>query len=219
MATSAGPVEVLLWDCDGVLQHTRRDWWRHLDEVGGASFARRVFEAEQPALRGEEPLAVAMARACHEHEAATGQAPATSVADLLAVWEHVELDEGAVDVLQAVRRRGVRCYLATNQHDHRVRHMREVMGYDALVDGAFYSSVVGVKKPDEEFFERVLAALDLAGDESHRVGFVDDVPANVAAARRLGIRAVHHDPASGVAGLVTDLVPLVPGLGLSPGPA
>ena len=123
--------------------------------------------------------------------------------------EQFDLDPEAIAVLTAVRDLGVPCMLATNQQDHRVQHMREVRGYDDLVDGSYYSSEIGAMKPDRIFFERVLDDLGLSGD---RVGFVDDVPANVESARSVGIRAVLHDPASGAAGLVEDLTPLVPQL-------
>ncbi|NYF99527.1 hypothetical protein [Janibacter cremeus] len=49
-------VAVLLWDCDGVLQHGRFDWRERLDTAVAPGFARKVFEAELPALRGERSL-------------------------------------------------------------------------------------------------------------------------------------------------------------------
>lgn len=202
------PVEVLLWDCDGVLQHGRFDWRTRLDGAVRPGFARRVFEAELPALRGERPLRDVLEELLHV-EGRDGRHVPVSVEDLLAIWEQFDLDPEAVAVLTAVRELGVPCLLATNQQDHRVRHMREVRGYDDLVDGSYYSSELGAMKPDPAFFEHILQDLALPGE---RVGFVDDVPANVEAARGVGIRAVLHDPASGATGLVDDLTPLVPGL-------
>lgn len=204
---SPDSVEVLLWDCDGVLQHGRFDWRARLDDAAGEGFAERVFEAELPALRGERPLRQVLEDLL-EHEPTDGQTPVT-VEDLLDVWEQFDLDPEAVAVLTAVREHGVRCLLATNQQDHRVRHMREDRGYDELVDGSYYSSELGAMKPDPAFFEHILADLDLPAG---RVGFVDDLRANVDAAQRVGIRAVRHDPASGATGLVGVLEPLVPGL-------
>ena len=202
------PVEVLLWDCDGVLQHGRFDWRSRLDGAVRPGFARRVFEAELPALRGERPLREVLEELLRLEQEQSDHVP-ISVEDLLAIWEQFDLDPEAIAVLTAVRDLGVPCMLATNQQDHRVQHMREVRGYDDLVDGSYYSSEIGAMKPDRIFFERVLDDLGLSGD---RVGFVDDVPANVESARSVGIRAVLHDPASGAAGLVADLTPLVPGL-------
>ncbi|MGO1167039.1 MAG: HAD family hydrolase [Janibacter sp.] len=200
-------VEVLLWDCDGVLQHGRFDWRAHLDGEVVPGFADRVFEAELPALRGERPLR-AVLQDLLEREGADRHVPMT-VDDLLGIWEQFDLDPEAVAVLTAVRRHGVRCLLATNQQDHRVRFMRETHRYDDLVDGSYYSSEVGAMKPDPAFFEHILEDL---GVPAERVGFVDDVSANVAAARSVGIRAVRHDPASGATGLVRVLEPLVPDL-------
>lgn len=200
-------VDVLLWDCDGVLQHGRVDWRTRLDDAVRPGFAERVFQAELPALRGERPLRQVLEELL-AREAADGRVPVT-VEDLLDVWEQFDLDPDAVAVLTAVRGLGVRCLLATNQQDHRVRFMREEHGYDDLVDGSYYSSEVGAMKPDPAFFEHILEDLGLPAE---RVGFVDDVAANVEAARSVGIRAAHHDPDSGAAGLVRALEPLVPDL-------
>lgn len=212
LAPADRAVEVLLWDCDGVLQHARRDWGRYLDEIGGAGFAQRVFTAELPALRGERTMRAALT----ELLAAEESGPPVTVDGLLSIWEHVEIDDEAWAVLYEVRRLGVRCYLATNQHDHRTAFLRQ-KGYDARVEGGYYSCELGARKPEPAFFERVLADLRIAPAESHRVGFVDDLADNVETARRLGIRAVQHDPASGAAGLVSALAPLVPQLD-RPGP-
>lgn len=207
-------VDVLLWDCDGVLQHTHRDWWRYLDDIGGAGFARRVFAAELPALRGERPMREALTELLAAEAAERGGAP-MSVPELLSIWEQFDVDEDAWALLEEVRALGVRCCLATNQHDQRAAFMRRDKGYDTRVDGAWYSCEVGARKPEPEFFACVLADLGIPlGDAERvrRVGFVDDVVANVEAAAALGISAVHHDPASGVAGLRADLSALVPGL-------
>ncbi len=200
-------VEVLLWDCDGVLQHGRLDWRQQLDRTVGPGFAERVFEAELPALRGERRLRDVLEELL-DREAADRHVPVT-VEELLQIWERFDLDPEAVAVLTAVREHGVRCMLATNQQDHRVRFMREEHAYDDLVDGSYYSSELGAMKPNPAFFRHVLEDLGVPAD---RVGFVDDLPANVAAAESVGVRAVLHDPASGAAGLVEDLEPLVPDL-------
>lgn len=201
-------VEVLLWDCDGVLQHGRFDWRQRLDGAVRPGFAQRLFEAERPALRGERSLRSVIEDLLEAEREVHGEVSVT-VDDLLDIWEQFDLDPDAIAVLARVRELGVRCLLATNQQDHRVRHMREERGYDDLVDGSYYSSEVGAMKPDAAFFEHILHDLGVPAD---RIGFVDDVPANVEAARTLGIRAVLHDPASGAEGLVDGITPLVPAL-------
>lgn len=47
----------------------------------------------------------------------------------------------------------------------------------------------------------MLASLGVAPEDAGEVGFVDDSLPNVETALGMGIRAVHHDPASGVDGL------------------
>lgn len=201
------PVEVMLWDCDGVLQHGRLDWRRHLDRVVRPGFAHRVFTAELPALRGERSLRSVLDQLLEEERREHGEPPVT-VEDLLGIWEQFDLDPDAVDLLRRVRASGVTCLLATNQQDHRVELMRRVHGYDELVDGAYWSSQMGTMKPEPAFFEHILGDLGLPPG---RVGFVDDVPTNVEVARSAGIRAVHHDPRTGAKGLRRTLAPLLTG--------
>jgi putative hydrolase of the HAD superfamily len=189
----ARPVSVLLWDADGVLQHPRHEWAPRLDVWGGPGFAEAVFAAELPALRGEAPFREVLAQVLVDWPEATA-----SVDDLLGLWEQVDGDEEAVRLVRQVAASGVSCVLATNQQDHRKDYLRRVFGYDDVFARSFYSCDVGARKPEAAYFERVLEQL---GIPAERVGFVDDVEANVEAARQLGIRAVHHDPTSGVAGL------------------
>ncbi len=214
MGDPAGPLLAMLWDADGVLQHLTEglpDWEERLEAIGGPGFPEAVFRAEAPAMSGREPMRDALARVLRDHPRAT-----TTVEDLLALWETFEVDDEAIAVIGELRRTGVRCYLATNQHDHRTAYMRRTHAYDAWFDGVFYSNEVGAAKPSTRYFERVLAGvsrdLGAAAVDPRRVGFVDDLPENVAGAAALGIRAVRHDPASGAEGLRSDLARIGVGL-------
>lgn len=188
-------IEVLLWDADGVLQHGPVGWnWRsELDRVGGPGFARAVFEAEQPALRGLESMRDCLARVLWEWP----EVP-LKVDDLLGLWEMAAVDEAAFAYVAELRRGGITCHLATNQQDHRRAWMRDELGYDRLFDRTFYSSELGVAKPDPKFFELILADLDLPASA---VGFIDDASPNVETAEALGIATYHHPPTGGIAAL------------------
>ncbi|MFC7492567.1 MULTISPECIES: HAD family hydrolase [unclassified Knoellia] len=192
----ARPVRVLLWDADGVLQHPRHEWAPRLQAWGGAGFAEALFAAEIPALRGEAPFRSCLSALLREWPEVTA-----SVDDLLGLWEQVDPDDGALRLVRDVAATGVTCVLATNQQDHRKAYLRQRFGYDDVFERSFYSCDVGAMKPEAAYFERVLEALGIPQQDAGQVGFVDDMTANVATARELGIRAVHHDPASGVAGL------------------
>ena len=189
----ARPVSILLWDADGVIQHPRHEWAPRLEAWGGPGFGQALFAAELPALRGEVPFRDALAQLLVEWPDVHA-----GVDDLLELWEQVDCDDEAIELVREVAASGVMCVLATNQQDHRKAHLRRRFGYDDVFARSFYSCDLGAMKPEPAYFERLLEQLGVPAD---LVGFVDDNHANVATALELGIRAVHHDPASGVAGL------------------
>ncbi|WP_052667977.1 HAD family hydrolase [Nitriliruptor alkaliphilus] len=60
---------------------------------------------------------------------------------------------------------------------------------DDHFDEVVISGEVGLRKPDPAIFTLACARLEVAPEETV---FVDDLAANVAAARRVGMRAIHH---------------------------
>ena len=106
------------------------------------------------------------------------------------VWSHDGDRQQPVaathELLRALREAGLRCYLATNQAEHRGVHMRDELGYAGLFDGAFYSYEMGVAKPDPAYFRHIVEALGVPADQ---LLFLDDRPDNVESARSVGLRA------------------------------
>ena len=198
-------VRTLLWDADGVLQHGPIGWnWRReLDRVGGPGFAAAVFEVERPALTGHERLEDSLARV-------VAQFPGVplSVEDLLGLWEMASVDEQAFAYVTELRGRGIPCALASNQQDHRRAWMRDEWGYDTHFDHVFYSSELGVAKPDPRFFTTILEQLEAAPEE---VGFIDDSGPNIDSARSVGIATYHHLPRSGIAAMRSGVEALLAG--------
>ena len=91
------------------------------------------------------------------------------------------------DAAVIARDAGVRTALLSNSW--------AVDGYpDDLLDRTFddivISAAVGVRKPDREIFE---LTADRLGVDLGACVFVDDLDANVAAARSYGLTAIHHD--------------------------
>lgn len=89
--------------------------------------------------------------------------------------------------LAVVRSAGVRVYLATNQEHIRAAYLMGPLGLGEYVDGIFYSAMLGVKKPDAEFFHRVQAFVGLRGEE---LLLIDDSGQNIAAALEAGWQAL-----------------------------
>lgn len=91
-------------------------------------------------------------------------------------------------LLREARRQGVRTCLLSNSWGNSYPRETFADTFDAVV----ISGEVGMRKPEPEIFHH---ALELIGLPAHECVFVDDIEANVAAARELGMRGVlHQDP-------------------------
>ena len=191
-------VRAVLWDADGVLQHLPEGWEASMRPVVEGhvadldAFLAEAFAEERPALLGQADWLEVLPRLLQRWGIPQLYDRA------LEVWLTIVPQAEVRDLVSALRAEGVRCYLATNQTEHRGRYMAENLGYDALLDGSFWSYELGVAKPEPAFFT---AILDRVGLEPHEVLFVDDHLRNVEAARSLGLAAEHWHVDHGVLAL------------------
>jgi putative hydrolase of the HAD superfamily len=183
---SNAQVTAVLWDADGVLQRVpggveesmRPALQGRLDDVEG--FLEAAYWAERPALSGEVSWLDVLPGLLEKWGIRD------SYDDVVRIWLSIEPIAATHELLRALREAGLRCYLATNQAEHRGVHMRDELGYGGLFDGAFYSYEMGVAKPDPAYFDFILDALQVSPD---RLLFLDDRLDNVEAARSVGMRA------------------------------
>jgi epoxide hydrolase-like predicted phosphatase len=89
------------------------------------------------------------------------------------------------DALIDLRRQGVRTCLLSNSWSN--TYPRE--DWDEVFDAVVISGEVGMRKPEPRIFQH---ALDLVGLPGERCVFIDDIEANIVAARDLGIAGIHH---------------------------
>lgn len=122
--------------------------------------------------------------------------------DALDAWErNVGLvDPAAVALVRAVRAQ-VDVALLSNGTT-RLRRDLHVLGIDSEFDHIFNTAELGVAKPDVAVFALVAERLALDAAE---LAFVDDLPENVAGARRAGLRACVHEDLAGTAGFLRGL--------------
>jgi putative hydrolase of the HAD superfamily len=200
-APRVGNIAAILFDADGVIQRTRGQWRERFQQMLGReadleAFVAEVFAAEKPCLTGAEdfPSRLAALLARWDSDATVEQA--------LAVWTDIEVNHEMIDRIATLRLAGFACHLASNQFAHRARYMSTELDYRSVFDREFYSCRVGHAKPDEGYFEHILSELQLPGD---RVVFIDDIEPNVAAARRVGLRAIHFPANAGAAALAAHL--------------
>jgi len=110
----------------------------------------------------------------------------------MAHWPRVEAVEGVSDALTRLRGEWT-IALATNAADSREDEIRSALqraGLESFFDRIFCYRAIGHRKSEPEYFERVLAELEIAPGDAVMVG--DDLEADVLAANRSGIRAIWY---------------------------
>jgi len=160
-----------------------------------------------------EALGMAMARAAHEHGenplyalergemteadflALVGRALEAEVGRPIAMdafsdfyWKRLLHNEPFIAYLRAVRARGIRLALLTNNVREWHERWRTKWDIDALFELVVDSAFVGMRKPDPRIYTLTLERLGLPAEAC---AFVDDMDVNCDAARDVGMHAVH----------------------------
>jgi epoxide hydrolase-like predicted phosphatase len=94
-----------------------------------------------------------------------------------------------VAAAREVKAAGLKTGVITNNIKEFSSHWRALLPVDELFDVVVDSSEEGIRKPDQRIFR--LALERLGGVAPERAVFLDDAPGNVAAARALGMYAIH----------------------------
>lgn len=96
--------------------------------------------------------------------------------------------EGSVELLRRLKAAAVPCYALSNWGRDTFLLAEPHHPFLQWFDGRIISGFEGVVKPDDAIFELLCERFSL--DPAHTL-FIDDAPANIAAAERLGF-ATHH---------------------------
>lgn len=109
-----------------------------------------------------------------------------SVDQFLMEWFRFEdkTDEKMVGLIKDLRKKSIKCYLATNQEKYRTKYMKEEMGFEKIFDGIFSSSEIGYEKPQKEFYEAILKKIDT---EKEKILYTDDNIHNIKEAKKFGL--------------------------------
>ena len=161
-------IKVILFDCDGVIVKESERYFRHrmkdefgilINDAAATEFFRNDFLlCETGKLDLKEELAK--------------QLPLWninwSVEEVLKYWfeGEAEKDLAVVQVVNALRAEGVKCYLTTNNEKYRVEYLTNVVGLGKILDGIYSSASLGYLKPDVNFWTQVYESLgDCKKDE------------------------------------------------------
>ena len=106
------------------------------------------------------------------------------------VWcDHFSLERRTAAILKKVAKR-LPTYLLSNTHALHYDFIRENYAFPRHVRGAVLSHELGMRKPEARIYE---AALKIAGVSRPAAAvFIDDLKANVEAARRAGLLAIRY---------------------------
>jgi len=104
-----------------------------------------------------------------------------------AQWSH--LNPQTVAVLETLRSRRAKVALLSNMPRGMAERHRDGSGWVGYFSRLFFSGNLGMAKPDPRVFRYVAAELRAHPAD---IVFIDDNAANIAAARDLGFRTIHH---------------------------
>lgn len=112
-----------------------------------------------------------------------------SVDDLLMYWFEYDtvVNEPISKQVNALRNKGIKCYMASNNERYRAEHIKKILDAHALLDGYFFSSDSDIKtrKSNPDFFKKLLDKLVVSGE---MVSYIDNDQPNLDAANTLGIK-------------------------------
>ena len=103
----------------------------------------------------------------------------------LAMWSGY--DSSMISFAGELRQSGIKTGILSNMLADMLEKLRAEAGWLSLFDVQVYSCELGLVKPEEAIYSRLVEEM---GVEASRTLFVDDLPANVEAARRAGLQAV-----------------------------
>ena len=191
------PIEAIVCDFGGVLTTPLFNAFAHVQEEQGIpleSLGKAMWAATQ--ARGENPLFELERGELSEPEflAIVGDALAEEVGRPVEMagfadryWAQLSPNQPMIDHLHALRERGLRLALLTNNVKEWEPRWRPVWDIDSYFELVVDSGFVGMRKPDAAIYELTLSRLGLPAEACV---FVDDLAVNCDAARELGMHPV-----------------------------
>ena len=115
-------------------------------------------------------------------------------------------DNSMLALAAQLREAGVKTGILSNMLADMLKKLRAEVDWLPLFDVHVYSCDLGLVKPDEAIYDRLIQEL---GIDPSRTLFVDDIAANVEAARRAGLQAVVFESELQLRAYLAELLPPV----------
>ncbi len=184
------PIKAIIFDADDVLIIKPKMFSQYLEEDYGipASVTAKFFKGDfQNCLIGKADLKEELKK-CIKEWGWEG-----TVDDLLKYWFKVEhnINHELVELIKALKAKGIKTYLGTNNEKYRTEYIRNQMGFSKFLDHIFASGEIGHKKPDLKFFGHVFEKIAQDSKVSkNEILFIDDDPENIEAAKSFGFQTL-----------------------------
>lgn len=103
------------------------------------------------------------------------------------IGECVERRSWPIQVIDGLRDQGYKVYYLSNMSEHVINEGRHAFDFVSHMDGGIFSCHVKAIKPDPEIYHRLFDKYGLVPEECI---FIDDQPANISTARKLGMKGI-----------------------------
>ena len=103
--------------------------------------------------------------------------------------EHLKLYDGTEEMLSAIRKRGKKIYLLSNAQQIFTEYEMNALKITPYFDGIFISSEHGCKKPDTEFFEKLIRTCNI--DRKGAVMIGNDGVCDIEGAKKAELATVY----------------------------
>lgn len=169
---------VVSWDPVGIVRSVR-------GPDGAEALAERLFN--HPDWLEVDRGTLSLHAMASQAEARTGLSMAENLAILQAVPASLLPDPAMVSLIETLYRAGHRLYALSNMGHASIDWLEQHQEFWRFFSGKVVSARVRMIKPEPDIYRYLLVSFDLKAGECF---FIDDSPANVAAARALGLQGM-----------------------------
>jgi putative hydrolase of the HAD superfamily len=180
-------IKVILFDCDGPIIKREKYFSQRLKELGKGLNDDLVTKFFREEFLEIEKGKADLKRALEDKILSWGYKG--TVKELMDFWfeGEAEVDQQMKNYIISLRKKGIKCYLATNNEKYRTEYLWNVAGLKDFLDGLFSSCYSGYLKPQIEYWEE--AYKNLSVTPKNKILFWDNLPAAVESAKRFGFNA------------------------------
>jgi putative hydrolase of the HAD superfamily len=106
-------------------------------------------------------------------------------------WFSYEIhpDLEILKIAQSLKSIGIKIYLATDQEKYRAEYIKQIPEFSQLFDKMFFSYELGTSKEQSEFFQKVIADLNIPAEQ---IAYWDDEQENIDSATSIGINSFFY---------------------------